>query len=102
LKPSVISLAQFLGFQAETMARYAQFTLIPAFVSNVTSQSSISLLMTLTMAGQCVLTHDMVSIGTVIVGKIFGRSLEVISVFIMFVVAGNFGLSLLDFRFEET
>jgi hypothetical protein len=68
---------------------------------NVTSQSSISLLMTLTMAGQCVLTHDMVSIGAVIVGKIFGRSLEVIAVFVLFVIAGNFGLFLLDFRFEE-
>ncbi|MDG2195693.1 MAG: hypothetical protein P8O70_02180 [SAR324 cluster bacterium] len=88
------------GMKAKTMTRYAYFILIPAFVFNVISQSSVPLSMTLTMVGYSVLTHIMVAIGAVIVGKILGRSRDVITAFVLISIFGNvanFGLSLLDF-----
>ena len=93
-----------LGLQAKTMTRYAYFILIPAFVFNVISRSSVPLSTTLIMVGYSVLTHIMVAIGAVIVGKILGRSREVIAAFVLISIfgnVGNFGLSLLDFRFGE-
>jgi len=93
-----------LGLKAKTMTRYAYFILIPAFVFNVISQSSVPLSTTLTMVGYSVLTHIMVAIGAVIVGKILGRSREIIAAFVLISIfgnVGNFGLSLLDFRFGE-
>ena len=65
------------------MTRYAYFILIPAFVFNVISQSSVPLSTTLTMVGYSVLTHIMVAIGAAIVGTILGRSREVIAAFVL-------------------
>tara|TARA_A100001015_G_C14923724_1_gene685367 strand:+ start:490 stop:1341 length:852 start_codon:yes stop_codon:yes gene_type:complete len=93
-----------LGLKAKTMTRYAYFILIPAFVFNVISQSSVPLSTKLTMVGYSVVTHIMVAIGAVIVGTILGRSREVIAAFVLISIfgnVGNFGLSLLDFRFGE-
>ncbi len=93
-----------LGLKAKTMTRYAYFIFIPAFVFNVISQSSVPLSTTLTMVGYSVLTHIMIATGAVVVVKILGRSREVIAAFVLISIfgnVGNFGLSLLDFRFGE-
>ena len=93
-----------LGLKAKTMTRYAYFILIPAFVFNVISQSSIPLSRTLTIVCYSVVTQIMVAIGAVIVGKILGRSREIIAAFVLISIfgnVGNFGLSLVDFRFGE-
>ena len=90
--------------KAKTMTRYAYFILIHAFVFNVISQSSIPLTMTLTIVCYSVVTHIMVPIVAVIVGKILGRSREVIAAFVLISIfgnVGNFGLSRMDFRFGE-
>ena len=62
-----------LGLKAKTMTRYAYYILIPAFVFNVISQSSVPLSKTLTMVGYSVVTHIMVAIGAVIVGTILDK-----------------------------
>ena len=54
--------------------------------------------------GYSVVTHIMVAIGAVIVGTILGISREVIAASVLITIfgnVGNFGLSLLDFRFGE-
>ena len=92
------------GMKAKTMTRYAYFISIPAFVFNVISQSSVPLSTKLMMVGYSVLTHIMVAIGAVFVGKILGRSREIIAAFVLISIfgnVGNFGLSLLDSRFGE-
>ena len=91
-----------LGLKAKTMTRYAYFILIPAFVINVISKSSVTFSTTLAIVGYSFANYVIVAIRAIIVGKILDRSLEVIAAFVLISIFGdfgNFGLSLLYFRF---
>ena len=93
-----------LGLDARTMTRFAYFILVPAFIFNVISQADLPLELTLTMIGYSVLTHLGVAGCAVGVGVLLGRSREVIAAFVLIAVfgnVGNFGLSLIEFRFGE-
>jgi predicted permease len=93
-----------LGLEAKTLSRYAYFILIPAFIFNVISSADLPLELTLTMVSYSVITHLAVAAAAVGVGVALKRSKEVIAAFVLIAVfgnVGNFGLSLIEFRFGD-
>jgi len=94
-----------LQLQAQTLTRAAYYVFVPAFIFKAISGADISLDSALTMIGFICAAHLVAVFIAGGIGRILGRSREVIAAFVMiasFGNVGNYGLAVVQFRLGET
>ncbi len=101
-----ISLGYFskrpLKLEARSLSRTAYYFLVPAFVFEVIRKVKIPGGEVLGIVGHAVVTHAVVAAAAFLLAHLLGRSLKRKVAFLMIAVfgnVGNFGLTLLDFRY---
>ena len=91
-----------LNLDAKTLSRTAYYLLVPAFVFNIFSQVDIEMARAGQMIAYTTITHILAASAGFVIAKILRRSREMSAAFVMiasFGNVGNFGLSLIDFKF---
>jgi len=104
----IVLLGAFLGgrleLQAKTLTRVAYYVFVPAFVFQSISQADIPLTSLTRMISFIVLTHLVTIAIAALLGRLMGRSRQMIAAFIMiasFGNVGNFGLAMIQFRLGD-
>lgn len=93
-----------LGLQSATLTRTAYFIFVPAFIFRVISQMQVSLDSAARMIGFIILAQLLAAIAAGGIGRLLGRSRELIASFILAAVfgnVGNFGLAAIRFRLGD-
>jgi malate permease and related proteins len=93
-----------LNLQSQSLTRSAYYVFVPAFIFNVISKSSVSFESAARMFAFITLTHLLAALSGGIIGRLLGRSREMIAAFIMIAVfgnVGNYGLAVIRFRLGE-
>lgn len=93
-----------LNLQAQTLIRAAYYVFVPAFIFQAISGSRIPLDHAAKMICFIVIAHLLTALAAGGIGRLMGRSREVIAAFIMIAVAGNvgnYGLAMIHFRLGE-
>lgn len=93
-----------LGLQAGTLTRSAYFVFVPAFIFRVISHTEVSLATAARMIGFIVLAQVVAALAAGGLGRLLGRSRELIAAFVMAAVfgnVGNFGLAAIHFRLGD-
>ncbi len=91
-----------LQLEARTLSRVAYFLFVPSFVFNIISTSPVETGTLLRMVGAALGIQAGVTLLAWLTGKALRRSPEMTAAFMMVAVfgnVGNFGLSLIEFRF---
>ena len=94
-----------LNIEARSLSRTAYFVFIPAFVSNIISESKIYFEQAFQMLSFIFATQIAVAFLGFLVGKVLRQSREITAAFVMIATfgnVGNFGLPLIVFRLGET
>jgi hypothetical protein len=94
-----------LGLEARTLSRTAYFIFVPAFVFNIFSQAQVEIDLAARMMAYIFVVDVACGILGFIVARLLGHSAEMIAAYILIAVfsnVGNFGLSIISFRFGET
>ncbi|NOY13692.1 MAG: AEC family transporter [Deltaproteobacteria bacterium] len=106
---SIVVLGYLLGgrleLQARTLTRVAYYVFVPAFIFQAISGSQVPLDSALKMLGFIIATHLLAAAVAGGIGRLLGRSREMIAAFVMIAVfgnVGNYGLALIGFRLGET
>ena len=93
-----------LQLQAQTLTRVAYYVFVPAFIFQAISRSNIPLENAAKMIGFIMATHLLAALIAGGIGKLMGRSREMIAAFIMIAVfgnVGNYGLAVIQFRLGD-
>jgi predicted permease len=93
-----------LALQARTLSRVASYVFVPAFIFHAISTSRIPLEHAAKMVCFIVAAHLLAAFLAGGIGRLMGRSKEVIAAFVMIAVfgnVGNFGLAVIRFRLGE-
>lgn len=97
-------LGKRLELQARTLTRAAYYVFVPAFIFQAISRANIPFDSALKMLCFITLTH-LVAVGIAgIIGKMLGKSKEMIAAFIMIAAfgnVGNYGLAVIRFRLGD-
>ena len=91
-----------LQLEARTLSRISYFVFVPAFAFNIIGTAQVDLSLMLRMVGATIGLQRGVALLGWLGGKVLRRSPEQTAAFIMIAVfgnVGNFGLSLIEFRF---
>ncbi len=101
----IILLGAFLGrrleLQARTLTRAAYYIFVPAFIFQAISTAEVPLTSTVRMLTFIIVTHLLAVFIAGGIGRILGRSREMIAAFVMIAAfgnVGNYGLALIQFR----
>ncbi len=97
--------ASRLELQAKTLNRSCYYIFVPAFIFNIISTAKVELTEAIAMIVSISIVHILLAFVAFMIAKMLGRSREVIAAFVLIAVfgnVGNFGLSLIGFRFGET
>jgi len=101
----IVMLGYLLGgrleLQARTLTRAAYYVFVPAFIFQAISSATVPLGSALKMILFIVLTHVLAALIAGGIGRILGKSKEMIAAFVMisaFGNVGNFGLAVIRFR----
>ncbi len=89
-----------LDLQAQTLTRAAYYVFVPAFIFQAISTAHLPLSSTLRIVVFALLTHLAGAFAAGLLGRLLGRSREMIAAFIMIAVfgnIGNYGLAILRF-----
>ena len=104
----IVLLGAFLGgrleLQARTLTRAAYYVFVPAFIFQSISRADVPLTSLSRMVFFIILTHLLAVLIAAGLGRILGRSKEMIAAFIMIAAfgnVGNFGLALIQFRLGD-
>ncbi len=93
-----------LELQARTLTRAAYYVFVPAFIFQSISRADVPLTSLSRMVTFIILTHLLAVFIAAGLGRILGRSKEMIAAFIMIAAfgnVGNFGLALIQFRLGD-
>jgi len=93
-----------LQLQAQTLTRVAYYVFVPAFIFQAISGARIPLDSAVRMLGFIVLTHLCAALLAGALGRLLGRSREMIAAYVMIAVfgnVGNYGLAMIRFRLGE-
>ena len=93
-----------LELQARTLTRAAYYIFVPAFIFQSISQAVVPLTSLSRMITFIILTHLLAVLIAAGLGRVLGRSKEMIAAFIMIAAfgnVGNFGLALIQFRLGD-
>jgi len=93
-----------LNVESRSLSKIAYYVFVPAFVFNIFSESKIEAELASQMVSFIFVTQISVAMLGFLVGKILGRSKEVVAAFVIIATfgnVGNFGLQLILFRFGE-
>jgi len=93
-----------LQLQAQTLTRAAYYIFVPAFIFQAISQSSISLEDAARMLVFIMVVHLLAALAAGGIGRLLGRSREMIAAFVMIAVfgnVGNYGLAVIRFRLGD-
>jgi len=94
--------ASKLGLNGKTLTRTCYFIFIPAFVFDIISSANIEFSRVMIMIFSISLVHILMGLLAFTIASLLGKSREMIAAFVMIAVfgnVGNFGLSLIGFRF---
>jgi len=97
-------LARRLELQARTLTRAAYYIFVPAFIFQAISTAAVPLASTVRMLTFIIVTHVLAVIIAGGIGRILGRSKEMIAAFVMIAAfgnVGNYGLALIQFRLGD-
>jgi predicted permease len=104
----IVALGYLLGgrleLQARTLTRTAYYVFVPAFIFQAISGSQVPLDNALKMLCFIVATHLLAAFVAGGIGRLLGRSREMIAAFVMIAVfgnVGNYGLALIRFRLGD-
>ncbi len=102
---SIVILGYLLGhkltLQAQTLTRTAYYIFVPAFIFQAISASKIPLEHAAKMVCFIVVTHLIAALGAAVIGKLLGRSREMIAAYAIvaaFGNVGNYGLAVTHFQ----
>ena len=93
-----------LELQARTLTRAAYYVFVPAFIFQAISGAHVPLHSALKMISFIVLTHLLAAFAAGGIGRLLGRSKEMIAAFVMIAVfgnVGNYGLAVIRFRLGD-
>ncbi len=93
-----------LELQARTLTRAAYYVFVPAFIFKAISGSQIPLDSVVKMLGFIIGTHLLAALVAGVIGRLLGRSREMIAAFIMIAAfgnVGNYGLAVIRFRLGD-
>lgn len=94
-----------LKLKAQTLSRVSYYVFMPAFVFSIISQAELQAAAAAQMAFYVFAVHIACALLGFVVARGLRRSTEMTAVYVMVAVfsnAGNFGLSLVEFRFGES
>ncbi len=97
-------LGGYLELQARTLTRAAYFVFVPAFIFQAISTADVPLTSVAKMLAFILLTHLLAVLVAGGIGRLLGRSKEMIAAFIMIAAfgnVGNYGLALIQFRLGD-
>lgn len=101
----IVALGFLLGgrleLQARTLTRVAYYVFVPAFIFQAISGAQVALDSALKMLVFIVLTHLLAALVAGGIGRILGKSKEMIAAFVMIAAfgnVGNYGLAVIRFR----
>ena len=95
------SLGQRLELQARTLTRVAYYVFVPAFIFQAISTAAVPFDNTLRMIAFILLTHWAAVVVAFLLGRLLGRSREMIAAWVMIAAfgnVGNYGLALIRFH----
>lgn len=93
-----------LELQARTLTRTAYYVFVPAFIFQAISSSRVDPASALQMLGFIVLVHLLAVLAAGVIGRLLGRSKEMIAAFVMIAAfgnVGNYGLAVIRFRLGD-
>jgi len=93
-----------LKLQAQTLTRTAYYVFVPAFIFQSISMADVPLTSVAKMLSFIILTHLLAVFIAAGIGRILGRSREMIAAFIMIAAfgnVGNYGLAVIQFRLGD-
>lgn len=93
-----------LELQARTLSRAAYYVFVPAYIFQAVGSSNIALDDTLKMIGFIILAQTLAAVTAGLVGRLLGRTREMIAAYIMVAVfanVGNYGIAVIHFRFGD-
>ncbi len=97
-------LGKRLELQAQTLTRAAYYVFVPAFIFRSISMAAVPLTSLAKMLTFIVLTHLVAVVIAAGLGRVLGRSKEMVAAFVMIAAfgnVGNFGLAIIQFRLGE-
>ena len=97
-------LGERLQLQALTLTRAAYFVFVPAFIFDAISKVKVPLDNVLKMVCFIVLTHLLAALVAGGIGRLMGRSREMIAAFVMIATfgnVGNYGIAVIQFRLGD-
>lgn len=97
-------LGGYLELQARTLTRAAYYVFVPAFIFQSISMADVPLTSVVKMLSFILLTHLLAVLVAGGIGRLLGRSKEMIAAFIMIAAfgnVGNYGLALIRFRLGD-
>ncbi len=104
----IVLLGAFLGgrleLQARTLTRSAYYVFVPAFIFQSISTANVPFTSVVKMLSFILITHVLAVIIAGGIGRILGRSKEMIAAFIMIAAfgnVGNYGLAVIQFRLGD-
>jgi hypothetical protein len=104
----IVALGYLLGgrleLQARTLTRAAYYVFVPAFIFQAISGATVPLSSALKMILFIVLTHVLAALVAGGIGRVLGKSKEMIAAFVMIAAfgnVGNYGLAVIRFRLGE-
>ncbi len=104
----IVALGFLLGgrleLQARTLTRVAYYVFVPAFIFKAISTAGVTLDSTLKMLGFIIATHLLAAGVAGGIGRLLGRSREMIAAFVMIAAfgnVGNYGLAVIRFRLGD-
>ncbi|MEA3363410.1 MAG: AEC family transporter, partial [Thermodesulfobacteriota bacterium] len=95
---------QRLELQARTLTRAAYYIFVPAFIFQAISTAEVPFTSTVRMLTFILLTHVLAVFIAGGIGRLLGRSREMIAAFVMIAAfgnVGNYGLALIQFRLGD-
>ncbi|WP_020674741.1 AEC family transporter [Geopsychrobacter electrodiphilus] len=104
----IVALGALLGgrleLQARTLTRAAYYVFVPAFIFQAISSATVPLGSAMKMILFIVLTHVLAALVAGGIGRVLGKSKEMIAAFVMIAAfgnVGNYGLAVIRFRLGD-
>jgi predicted permease len=104
----IVLLGAFLGkrleLEAKTLTRVAYYVFVPAFIFRSISMAEVPLTSVSRMLIFIILSHLLAVVAAAVLGRVLGKSKQMIAAFIMIAAfgnVGNFGLAIIQFRLGD-
>jgi predicted permease len=104
----IVLLGAFLGkrleLEAKTLTRVAYYVFVPAFIFRSISMAEVPLTSVSRMLIFIILSHLLAVVVAAVLGRMLGKSKQMIAAFIMIAAfgnVGNFGLAIIQFRLGD-